>query len=116
MVWDYYGYVDSSVSSVKVRLGSGISDEIPVSYSLEQNVPNPFGKASTIRFSLPYEELVTLEVFDIDGKQVQTLVNDNKTAGYHTVTWDASGLSQGIYFYKLTAGGFTSVKKGLKLK
>ncbi|HRI85859.1 MAG TPA: T9SS type A sorting domain-containing protein [Ignavibacteria bacterium] len=84
---------------------------VPNSFELSQNYPNPFNPETKINFQIPNESNVSLKVFDNSGKEVATLVNGNKTAGYHTVSFNASNLSSGIYFYKLEAEGFTKVMK-----
>ncbi len=93
-----------------------ITNEVPSSYSLSQNYPNPFNPVTNINFSLPKSGLVTLKVYDALGKEVATLVNDNRPSGVYNVDFDASSLSSGVYFYKLTAGEFTSVKKMMLIK
>ena len=90
---------------------NGNNNEVPASFELKQNYPNPFNPNTSISFNLPKESSVTLEVFDITGKNVATLVNETKAAGKYSYDFNASDLSSGIYFYKLTADGFTSTKK-----
>jgi Secretion system C-terminal sorting domain len=87
--------------------GSGI----PNDYYLYQNYPNPFNPSTTIKFSLPKSSFVRLTVYDVTGKAVQTLVNEMLEAANYEKTFDASGLSSGIYFYKIEAEGFSEVKK-----
>ena len=89
---------------------------IPEEYSLEQNYPNPFNPSTEIKYSLKKDGFVTIKVYDVLGRVVSTLVNENKPAGYYTVNFDASGLSSGIYFYGITANGFTAVKKMILTK
>jgi len=88
-----------------------ISSEIPNGFSLEQNYPNPFNPVTNINFSIPKSGFVKLVVYDIMGKIAAELVNGNYSAGTYKVDFDASQLSSGTYFYKITAGEFTSVKK-----
>jgi hypothetical protein len=85
-------------------------------YSLEQNYPNPFNPATTIKYSIPKNGFVKLTIYDVVGKEVTTLVNEFKPAGNYLVDFDASSLSSGIYFYKITSGEFTSVKKMMLIK
>ena len=107
------GYIAANTSIV----GSNISGTVlPSEYSLGQNYPNPFNPATTISFTLPEKSNVTLEVFDISGKMVSTLVNGNMEAGYHSYSFNASELSSGVYFYRLMAGGFSQVKKMILVK
>ncbi len=84
---------------------------IPDNFNLTQNYPNPFNPTTTIAFSLPIANLVTLKVYNILGQEVATLVNEEMKAGNYTVNFNATQLASGVYFYKLTAGSFTSVKK-----
>lgn len=89
---------------------------IPEKYSLAQNYPNPFNPATTINFDIPVSGSVSLKVYNLLGEEVAELVNGEMKAGSYTVDFDASRLSSGVYFYKLTAGSFTSVKKMLLMK
>jgi hypothetical protein len=83
----------------------------PSNFELTQNYPNPFNPSTTIRYSLPKSGMVSLKIYDILGKEVKTLLNENKEAGYHQITFDAGNLASGIYFYTLKAGNFVSTKK-----
>jgi hypothetical protein len=93
-----------------------ITTTLPTAYALEQNFPNPFNPATKINFSLPVEGFVTLNVYNSIGQQVATLVSESKTAGTYTVNFDASDLTSGIYFYKISSGNFTETKKMILLK
>ncbi len=88
----------------------------PMSTSLEQNYPNPFNPRTTISFALASDSDVTLEVFDAAGRLVTTLLDGSKGVGRHTVDFDASRLSSGVYFYRLRAGDFDQQKKMVLLK
>lgn len=83
---------------------------------LEQNYPNPFNPRTTIAFSLTEESDVTIDIFDAAGRLVATLLNESKGVGRHTVDFDASSLSSGIYFYRLRAGDFVQQRKMVLLK
>jgi photosystem II stability/assembly factor-like uncharacterized protein len=85
-------------------------------FDLTQNYPNPFNPSTTIRYGLPQRSHVLLTVFNTLGQQVATLVQQEEEAGYHDVRFDASGLSSGVYFYRLTAGSFVQTRKLLLLK
>lgn len=89
---------------------------VPNKFSLSQNYPNPFNPVTNIKFSLPKLSYVNLAVYDVTGKVVAELVNRQMDAGSYTANFDASLLSSGVYFYKLTAGDFTDVKKMMLLK
>jgi hypothetical protein len=97
---------------------SGVEDEdqIPTQYSLSQNYPNPFNPSTTISFSIPTSEFISLKVFDVLGKEIAALVNEEKPAGSYNVNFDASQLSSGIYFYKLQAGNYFEMKKMILMK
>lgn len=88
----------------------------PKEYSLEQNYPNPFNPSTTISFSLPFKSSVNLTIYDILGKQVETLINEEMSAGKYVKTWNAGKYASGVYFYKLNAGKFTVTKKMLLIK
>jgi len=75
----------------------------PDKFSLSQNYPNPFNPVTKINFEIPFEGKVLLKVYDISGKEVSTLINDNKTAGFHSVNFNATKLASGVYIYRLTA-------------
>lgn len=89
---------------------------IPSQVTLEQNFPNPFNPNTTIRFSLPHSEFVTLRILNVLGKQIATLVSENLPAGTHQAVWDAQGMASGVYFYRLQAGPFSQTRKVLLLK
>jgi hypothetical protein len=80
------------------------ADGIPDSYNLERNYPNPFNPSTTLEFSTPLEGLVSIEVYDILGRKVSTITNENYQAGFHKVTWNASQFSSGIYIAIFRAG------------
>lgn len=80
-------------------------------YSLSQNYPNPFNPVTSISYTIPVSGFVSLKVFNVLGREVGTVVSGMKSAGTHTVSFNASSLSSGVYFYKLTAGNFTSTRK-----
>jgi hypothetical protein len=92
--------------------GIGTSNnEVPKVYSLSQNYPNPFNPTTVINYSIPFAGQVKLVVYDINGKEVATLVNNQKQAGSYSANFDATNLSSGVYFYKITAGNFVDTKK-----
>jgi hypothetical protein len=100
-----------------VPIGIGvISTEVPGTFELQQNYPNPFNPTTNIRFAVPHNELVTIKVYDILGKEVATLLNENKQAGTYEVNFNASSLSSGVYFYKMSAGKFSSIKRMVIIK
>ena len=89
---------------------------VPGKFNLSQNYPNPFNPSTSINYELPITNYVTLSVYDMAGKEVMQLVNENKTAGFYTVKFDASKLSSGTYFYRINAGDFSSIKKMMLIK
>lgn len=93
-----------------------VKSEVVVKYQLSQNYPNPFNPSTQIEYQIPNAGLVQLEVFDILGRKVQTLVNESQEVGTYTVTFDASALSSGVYLYRLTSGSFISSKKLFLIK
>jgi glucuronoarabinoxylan endo-1,4-beta-xylanase len=103
----------STNNSTGVKL---LDSSIPQSYSLNQNYPNPFNPSTIISFSLPSKSFVTLKIFDMMGKEVATLVNEELAAGKYHYQWDASNLSSGVYFYRLQSGSFVETKKLVLLR
>jgi len=91
-------------------------DGVPLAYELSQNYPNPFNPETRIRYSLPVSGPVTLKVFNLLGMEVATLFSGDQVSGKHEVTFDATRLSSGVYFYTLEAGGVTMTKKMTFLK
>jgi photosystem II stability/assembly factor-like uncharacterized protein len=90
--------------------------QIVTKYNLEQNYPNPFNPTTMIKYDLPESGLVSLKVYDILGREVQTLVNGNKIKGTYEVSFNGSNLASGVYLYKLKTGNFTSIKKMMLIK
>ncbi|HMA77282.1 MAG TPA: PKD domain-containing protein [Candidatus Krumholzibacteriaceae bacterium] len=88
----------------------------PDSYKLAQNHPNPFNPVTTINFNLPERARVRLEIFDVQGKLVETLVNKSLDAGIHSKEWTAKNVSSGVYFYRLSTPSFTEIKKMVLLR
>ena len=101
-------------STVLVSVGDDY--KIPVEFSLEQNYPNPFNPSTTIKFNLPEKEFVSLKIYDVMGKEVDVILDEEKPAGSHLIEFNASKLASGTYFYKLIAGSNTEVRKMLLIK
>ncbi|MFA5012803.1 MAG: T9SS type A sorting domain-containing protein [Ignavibacteria bacterium] len=93
-----------------------ISSEVPDSYSLGQNFPNPFNPRTVISFQLPAVSDVMIKVYDVQGRELQTLVNEKINPGTYETTFDGSNYSSGVYFYKLQTKNFTETKRMLLLK
>ncbi len=106
--WDY----DHETPVLGVKDVPGIARV----YRLDQNYPNPFNPSTKIQFQIPIQSNVSLKVFNILGQQVATLVNDNLKPGVHLVTFDAAKYASGVYFYRIEAGSFVSVKKMILMK
>lgn len=88
----------------------------PITFALEQNYPNPFNPSTKINYSVPQTSDVKIEVYDIMGRLVSTLVNETKTTGTYTVNFNASNFASGMYIYRITAGSFVSTKKMMLIK
>ena len=91
-------------------------ESITTTYSLSQNYPNPFNPVTSIQYTISSRQFVTIKVYDILGKEVATLANEEKTAGSYEVQFDGSGLRSGIYFYQLKAGNYSATKKMILLR
>ncbi|MBX7045834.1 MAG: T9SS type A sorting domain-containing protein, partial [Ignavibacteria bacterium] len=107
---DYNGNFEYHELTSEVIIG------VPSKFALAQNYPNPFNPATVISYQLPAAGFVSLKVYDISGREVSSLVNEVKNAGYYNVTFDAKSLSSGTYFYKLSTDKFSDVKKMVVVK
>jgi hypothetical protein len=112
-----------SIANNTQSLSSGNSSDIPVDFSINQNYPNPFNPSTKIKFFIPMEvnsqsSKVNLKIYDLLGNEIAVLVNETKQPGDYEVEFDAAkyGLSSGVYFYRLTAGGFVETRKMVILK
>ena len=92
------------------------ADEYPNEYRLFQNFPNPFNPRTNIKYAIDIKQFVSLKVYDILGREVATLVNEEKSHGEYEVEFDGSGLSSGIYLYRLVVGDFAITKKLVFIK
>lgn len=92
------------------------SHVLPSTFNLNQNYPNPFNPTTVIGYQLPANSFVTLEVYDVLGRKVRTLINERQTAGAHLVNFNAIDLSSGVYFYRLTSGSFVNTKTLMLIK
>jgi len=114
----FFALADGTVGQFPEGVASveNISGVTPDNYSLAQNFPNPFNPSTTINFTIPNSEFVTLKVFNILGSEVATLVNENLSAGAYKYSFEAANLASGVYLYELTAGNFREIKKMNLLK
>ena len=116
--WDGW-YVDNiNVTAYQVApMSAGNNGAlVPAKYELSQNYPNPFNPTTKINFALPKDGIVKITIFDLLGREVRTLVNESKTAGYYSVDFSSENLSSGFYFYKMESASFVETKKMMLLK
>jgi len=105
------------ISLAKGSYDLGITVKIlPEAFNLAQNYPNPFNPETKITFGLPEDATVVLTVYNILGQEIRTLVNEPQVAGFHTVTWNASDVSSGVYFYRIAANDFSATKSMILMK
>ncbi|MBE2256185.1 MAG: T9SS type A sorting domain-containing protein, partial [Ignavibacteria bacterium] len=107
------------MSTFKISQVTGIniiSENIPDKFSLSQNYPNPFNPTTKINFSLPKEEIVSLKVYDMLGREVSNLVNEKLNSGEYSYDFDGSNLQSGTYFYRLQSENFSDTKKMILIK
>lgn len=109
----YADQIKSFYSTIPVE---DISGRVPNSYALFQNYPNPFNPNTTISFNLPRAEFVKLRVFDITGREIAVLLNQQMDLGAYKINWNAARFSSGVYFYQLETANFTDTKKMVLLK
>ncbi len=104
-----FGHADTTALSITEEFTAN-------EFVLEQNYPNPFNPSTTIYYSIPELSFVTLKVYDVLGSEVITLVNEEKPVGTYEITWHATNLPSGVYFYRLQAGSFAETKKMVLMK
>lgn len=117
--------------SVVASVGKGISEvgtlssittsvennnETPKDFQLMQNHPNPFNPSTTIRYTIPVESAIQIKIYNVMGMEIETLLNRKQSAGYYNLTFDASNLPSGVYFYTIRANNYTDTKKMILLK
>ena len=96
-------------------------DALPNKYALHQIHPNPFNPVTTLRYSLPQDQMVTITIYDMMGRTVRNLINRQETAGYKSIEWDSANdvgvsVSAGLYLYRIQAGDFVQTRKMVLLK
>ncbi len=109
-IWNFFKNIPKNVSIL------GNSKHLPDKHSLSQNFPNPFNPSTKINYSIKNKSFVTLKIFDVLGRAVQTLINKEQSQGNYEVEFDGSNLTSGIYFYRIQAGDFIETKKMLLMK
>ena len=102
--------------SFVVKVGGTSNNELPTSFGLNQNYPNPFNPTTMINYQIPKSSKITINIYDVSGKLVATLVNGVQDAGKYSVEWKAGNNALGVYFYRINAGNFTDVKKMILAK
>jgi hypothetical protein len=131
-----YNFIDSKLNTGKYKyrlkqinvngnfeyfnLNGEVEIGVPAKFNLSQNYPNPFNPTTKIDFDLPFDSKVNIVLYDISGREIKTLINETRTAGFHTIQFNASDLSSGVYFYRIiskSAGqDFVMTKKMMLLK
>ena len=108
---EIYEFITDKITSVKV-----LNSDLPDGFALTQNYPNPFNPLTTIRYAIPHSAKVKLAVHDMLGRKIETLVDEEQSAGWKEVQWNAQNISSGVYFYKLSAGNYLQTRKMLVVK
>ena len=121
--WQSFSGGNLMITSYIAQPPTGIGDEVsnPLTFELSQNYPNPFNPSTVIRYQIPESEFVTIEVYNMLGQKINTLINDIQNAGEHSTNWDGTNIageqvSSGIYLYKIKAGEFSAVRKMMLIK
>lgn len=105
--------------TIKIDQTTGIIQNLsenPKTYTLSQNYPNPFNPITNINYAIPSSGFVTMKVFDVNGKEIESLVNQKQNAGSYSVTFNAANYPSGIYFYMLESDNFSETKKMILIK
>jgi len=115
--FEMQGYAAVNIElTVPTGNSNNLTDMIPKKYSLRANYPNPFNPTTTIKYGIPKQGKVKITVYNVLGQKVRVLVNNVESAGFHQVTFNASALASGTYFYRIKAGGFVKTRKMTLLK
>ena len=117
-IWEDSVWVNETKGSYKYRSVTKIEEDLSLinSYSLSNNYPNPFNPTTTIIYSIPKKNIVVIKVYDILGREIRILVNEEKPAGSYKLNWNAENLPSGVYFYRITTGNFFETKKMVLLR
>ena len=91
-------------------------EPVPEGFGIESVYPNPFNPVTTMSFKLPMDTKVAIQIYNVQGRLIETLANQNMQAGYHSITWNADAHSSGVYFVKIMAGEHISTQKLLLVK
>ena len=89
---------------------------LPEAFSLDRAYPNPFNPTTTLSFAIPIDSEVSLSIYNLQGREVVSLINGNMDAGYHSVIWNANAYASGVYFVKMVAGDFVNTQKLMLIK
>ena len=114
-IWNNFYPIYASHNCL-TTVGTSGNNNIPETYNLHQNYPNPFNPSTSIKFDIPGQSFVKITVYDITGKEIESLVNDVKEPGTYEVLWDGSKHASGVYMYKIDAGQFSDVRKMVLIK
>jgi hypothetical protein len=114
----YNDFGESEYSNEASLFLVGVEEEggIPMEYSMSQNYPNPFNPTTKFKFALPQRSLTKLTIYDLLGREVQTMLNKELEAGYHEINFDASNFPSGVYYYRIQSGDFVQTKKMILIK
>lgn len=112
---------DAMLNENSQALGAVEVAAIPTTYALELNYPNPFNPSTTIRYQIPNQSNVNLDIYNLQGQKIRTLVAKEQKAGYYNVVWDGRNeagqtVSSGVYLYRVQAGSFVASHKMLMIK
>ena len=116
-IWEFRTILTTITAGDLIKV-KNVSTDVPKSFSLYQNYPNPFNPVTKIKFDIAGQTVgqTFLSVYDITGREIQTLVNEKLNPGTYEVTFDGSNFASGVYFYQLRAGDFITTKKLVLLK
>ena len=108
-------YVGASGTS-QLDIEGNSNNGLPIGFAMYPNFPNPFNPITQIRYDLPKDNLVNITIYDIQGRKIRTLINIYQVAGYHSIHWNATAYSSGIYFVKMVSGKYINTQKLMLIK
>ena len=109
-------FIYNGLNRLRPDLTSINNEGIPSGFSLDQNYPNPFNPETNIRYQILKNSFVSLKIYDLLGRELSSLVNENQVPGNYSVDWDGTNYPSGVYFYRLTTNDFTAEKKMVLVK
>ena len=118
MFYIIYSFIRRRFPDNSLLCASSLTEAIPLpeAFSLDRAYPNPFNPTTTLSFAIPVDSEVSLSIYNLQGREIVSLINGNMDVGYHSIVWDANSYASGVYFVKMVAGEFVNTQKLMLIK